>query len=225
MICNSCQSDELRRILQHGPPHVLISDRGRHFTADVVKELLHLSDSQFCHSVPYHKQINGLTERTIRTLTNMNAMHVASDHNWDDIWPFITHAYHTAKHETMGYSPFYPVDARVPLTTSTPSSFTTRPAYQTPCALLKKLGNSLVSIYWPLSKTLCVAEEARKLTSLHILPSQDRSKLCYDSRHQKIRTRGETWFCSGHLSDSMDCARNCCHIKSAHSWSLTDLVV
>lgn len=90
-----------RRILQHGPPRVLISDRGRQFTADVVKELLHLSDSQFRHSVPYHKQTNGLTERTIRTLTNMNAMPVASDHNWDDILPFITHAYHTAKHETI----------------------------------------------------------------------------------------------------------------------------
>lgn len=138
-----------RRILQHGPPRVLISDRGRQFTADVVKELLHLSDSQFCHSVPYHKQTNGLTERTIRTLTNMNAMPVASDHNWDDILPFITHAYHTAKHETMGYSPFYPVDARVPPTTSTPSSpsFKTRPAYQTPSALLMKLRNSLVSTY------------------------------------------------------------------------------
>lgn len=73
-------------ILRHGAPRVVISDRGRQFTADIVEELLRLCGSQYRHSTPYHPQTNGLTERTNRTLTNMLAMYVSSDHkNWDDV--------------------------------------------------------------------------------------------------------------------------------------------
>ncbi|XP_075740914.1 SNF related kinase isoform X1 [Rhipicephalus microplus] len=73
-------------VLRHGPPRVIISDRGRQFVADAVEELLRLCTSQFRHSTPYHPQTNGLVERTNHTLTNMLAMYVSSNHrNWDDI--------------------------------------------------------------------------------------------------------------------------------------------
>ncbi|XP_037526429.1 uncharacterized protein LOC119403574 [Rhipicephalus sanguineus] len=57
-------------ILRHGPPRVILSDRGRQFTADVVEELLRLCASNLRHSTPYHPQTNGLTERTNRTLSS-----------------------------------------------------------------------------------------------------------------------------------------------------------
>ncbi|XP_037503481.2 retrovirus-related Pol polyprotein from transposon 412 isoform X2 [Rhipicephalus sanguineus] len=104
-----------RVILRHGAPRVVISDRGRQFIADLVEEILRLCGSSYCHSTPYNPQTNGLTERTNRTLTNMLSMYVDADHrNWDDVLPFVTYAYNTAKHEVTGHSPFFLLYARNP---------------------------------------------------------------------------------------------------------------
>lgn len=156
-------------ILRHGPPRVIISDRGRQFTADVVEELLRLCASSFRHSTPYHPQTNGLTERTNRTLVNMLSMYVASDHkNWDDILPFITYAFNTAKHETTGYSPFFLLYARPPRhTLDTIFSFSTH--------------DDLT-----IAETLCLAEEARRLARIRTLASQERSKARYDRHHRDV---------------------------------------
>lgn len=58
-------------ILRCGPPHFIVSGRGRQFVTDVVEELLRLCDCQFRHATSYHPQTNDLVERTNRTLTNM----------------------------------------------------------------------------------------------------------------------------------------------------------
>lgn len=150
-------------------PRVIISDRGRQIFSDAVEELLRLCSSQFRHSTPYHPQTNGLVERTNRTLTNMLAMYVSSDHkDWDDVLPFITYAYNTAKHETTDYSPFYLLYARSPLScidTILPFDFHSE---------------------YSVAKTLCLAEEARRIARLRTVASQHRSKERYDSRHQSV---------------------------------------
>uniref|UniRef100_L7LVQ9 RNA-directed DNA polymerase n=1 Tax=Rhipicephalus pulchellus TaxID=72859 RepID=L7LVQ9_RHIPC len=156
-------------ILRHGPPKVVISDRGRQFTADVVEEMLRLCASSFRHSTPYHPQTNGLTERTNRTLTNMLSMYVSSDHkNWDDVLPFITYAFNTAQHETTGYSPFSLLYAR-------------RPRY-TLDTIFPFLDHDDLCI----SETICRAEEARRLAHLRTLASQERSKLRFDRRRRHV---------------------------------------
>lgn len=102
-------------VLRHGPPRVIISDRGRQFVADTLEELVDLCGSQQRHATSYHPQTNGLTQGTNRTLCNMLSMYVDSrPKNWDDILPFITYAYNTGKQETTGYSPFNLVYARSP---------------------------------------------------------------------------------------------------------------
>ncbi|UYV74973.1 hypothetical protein LAZ67_12001943 [Cordylochernes scorpioides] len=85
-------------ILRHGAPRFLISDRGSQFTSNLMKET------------------NGLTERLNRTLINMISMYVNTDQkNWDEILPFITHAYNTTIQETTGYSPFFLLFGREPM--------------------------------------------------------------------------------------------------------------
>lgn len=157
-------------ILRHGPPRVIISDRGRQFTADVVEQLLRMCGSELRHSTPYHPQTNGLVERTIRTLVNMLSMYVASNHkNWDDVLPFVTYAFNTSQHETTGYSPFFLLYVRPPrYTLDTIFSFSDR-------------DQSEIS----LAETLCLAEEARRLARLRTIASQDRSKVRYDSKHRQ----------------------------------------
>ncbi|UYV61052.1 hypothetical protein LAZ67_1003246 [Cordylochernes scorpioides] len=61
-------------------------------------------------------ETNGLTERLNRTLINMISMYVNTDQkNWDEILPFITHAYNTTIQETTGYSPFFLLFGREPM--------------------------------------------------------------------------------------------------------------
>ncbi|UYV70289.1 hypothetical protein LAZ67_7002410 [Cordylochernes scorpioides] len=85
-------------ILRHEAPRFLISDRGSQFTSNLMKET------------------NGLTERLNRTSINMISMYVNTDQkNWDEILPFITHAYNTTIQETTGYSPFFLLFGREPM--------------------------------------------------------------------------------------------------------------
>jgi hypothetical protein len=65
----------------------------------------------------YHAQTNGLTERFNRTLANMLSMYVNQEHkDWDEILPYVTFAYNTSVQETTGYSPFFLLHAREPIT-------------------------------------------------------------------------------------------------------------
>lgn len=156
-------------ILRHGAPRVVISDRGRQFTADVVEELLRLCGCQYRHSTPYHPQTNGLTERTNRTIINMLSMYVAADHkNWDAVLPFVTYAFNTAKHEVTGYTPFFLLYARHP------QSFLD--------TILPFSTNENASV----AQTLCRAEEARRLARLRTLSAHARAKDRYDAKHPPV---------------------------------------
>ncbi|UYV78534.1 hypothetical protein LAZ67_16001927 [Cordylochernes scorpioides] len=79
-------------ILRHGAPRFLISDRGSQFISTSMKEVMKI------------------------TLVNMISMYVNTDQkNWDEILPFITHAYNTTIQETTGYSPFFLFFGREPM--------------------------------------------------------------------------------------------------------------
>ncbi|UYV64486.1 hypothetical protein LAZ67_3000928, partial [Cordylochernes scorpioides] len=103
-------------ILRHGAPRFLISDRGSQFTSNLMKEEMKMCKVKHCFTTSYHPQTNGLTERLNRTLINMISMYVNTDQkNWDEILPFITHAYNTTIQETTGYSPFFLLFGREPM--------------------------------------------------------------------------------------------------------------
>ncbi|UYV80156.1 hypothetical protein LAZ67_18001842, partial [Cordylochernes scorpioides] len=102
--------------LRHGAPRFLISDRGSQFTSNLMKEVMKMCKVKHCFTTSYHPQTNGLTERLNRTLINMISMYVNMDQkNWDEILPFITHAYNTTIQETTGYSPFFLLFGREPM--------------------------------------------------------------------------------------------------------------
>ncbi|UYV66676.1 hypothetical protein LAZ67_4002521 [Cordylochernes scorpioides] len=103
-------------ILRHGAPKFLISDRGSQFTSNLMKEVMKMCKVKHCFTTSYHPQTNGLTERLNRTLINMISMYLNTDQkNWDEILPFITHAYNTTIQETTGYSPFFLLFGREPM--------------------------------------------------------------------------------------------------------------
>lgn len=157
-------------LLRHGPPQVIISERGRQFTANVVEELLRLCSVQFRHATPYHPQTNGLTERTNRTLASLLVIYVCQlgpqELGRSSSVYHIPVQYCEARNNRL--HPFFVLYARQP-------------------------GSSLDTIFPffkhddpSLARTLCLAEEARLLARLRILASQKRSKQCYESRRRDV---------------------------------------
>ena len=58
--------------LEFGAPHILQSDQGREFTADVIKELMDLwPDAKIVHGRPRHPEAQGSVERSNQDVENM----------------------------------------------------------------------------------------------------------------------------------------------------------
>ncbi|GFT58235.1 transposon Ty3-I Gag-Pol polyprotein [Trichonephila clavipes] len=100
-------------------PGVIITDRGAVFRSRLVSSLVDLCNIDHRSSIAaYHPQTNGLTERhSNKTLADMLSMYVdVEQKNWDEILPFVTFAYNTAK-QTTGFTPFYLLHGREAETT------------------------------------------------------------------------------------------------------------
>ncbi|GBN48124.1 Transposon Ty3-I Gag-Pol polyprotein, partial [Araneus ventricosus] len=105
-------------LLRHGAPRVIITDRGTVFQSRLVSTLAELCNIDHRMTTAYHPQTNGLTERFNKTLADMLSMYVnIEQRNWDEILPFVTFAYNTAKQETTGSTPFYLLHGREAETT------------------------------------------------------------------------------------------------------------
>ncbi|GFX86538.1 retrovirus-related Pol polyprotein from transposon 412 [Trichonephila clavipes] len=105
-------------VLRHGAPRVIITDRGAVFRSRLVSSLVNLCNIDHRFTTAYHPQTNGLTERFNKTLADMLSMYVdVEQKNWDEILPFVTFAYNTAKQETTGFTPFYLLHGREAETT------------------------------------------------------------------------------------------------------------
>ncbi|UYV66538.1 hypothetical protein LAZ67_4002004, partial [Cordylochernes scorpioides] len=58
-------------ILKHGAPREIITDRGRNFMSQTIREINNLNGTIHRFTTAYHPQTNGLTERLNKTLTDM----------------------------------------------------------------------------------------------------------------------------------------------------------
>ncbi|GFY56615.1 transposon Ty3-I Gag-Pol polyprotein [Trichonephila inaurata madagascariensis] len=161
-------------VLRYGAPRVIITDRGAVFRSRLVSSLVDLCNIDHRFTTVYHLQTNGLTERFNKTLADMLSMYVDTEQkNWDEILPFVTFAYNTAKQETTGFTPFYLLhgrDAETILDTMLPF-----------CPNDFDDNN--------ITKIAARAEESRQLAGVHTLRAQDRDRRRYDSKHQMVLRR------------------------------------
>ena len=94
-------------ILRFGMPLVIHSDQGREFENGLMKSLCALLGCTKTRTAPYHPESDGMIERFNRTCLMMLSMFVNDRRdNWNELLPFIMHAYRTSVHESTGYSPF-----------------------------------------------------------------------------------------------------------------------
>ncbi|GFW88163.1 transposon Ty3-I Gag-Pol polyprotein [Trichonephila clavipes] len=95
--------------------------------------------------------------------------------NWDEILPFVTFAYNTAKQETTGFTPFYLLHGREAETTLD--------------TMLPFCPNDFDDNN--ITKIAARAEESRQLARVHTLRAQDKDRRRYDSKHQMVSTLPE----------------------------------
>ncbi|GFT72426.1 transposon Tf2-8 polyprotein [Trichonephila clavipes] len=158
-------------VLRHGAPRVIITDRGAVFRSRLVSSLVDLCNINHRFTTAYHPQTNGLTERFNKTLADMLSMYVdVEQKNWDEILPFVTFAYNTAKQETTGFTPFYLLHGREAETTLD--------------TMLPFCPNDFDDNN--ITKIAARAEESRQLVRVHTLRAQDKDRRRYDSKHQMV---------------------------------------
>ena len=94
-------------ILRFGMPLVIHSDQGREFENGLMKSLCTLLRCTKTRTAPYHPESDGMIEHFNRTCLMMLSMFVNDRRdNWNELLPFVMHAYRTSVHESTGYSPF-----------------------------------------------------------------------------------------------------------------------
>nr|AHN53418.1 pol polyprotein [Nuttalliella namaqua] len=160
-------------LLRHGAPRVMISDRGRQFLSELLKEVLAACSVTHRFTSPYHPQTNGLTERFNHTLADMLSFYISSEHtNWDELLPYVTFAYNTAVQSTTHYSPFFLL-------------FGCEPSH-TIDTLFPYPANSDNPF---LSDATCRTEECRQIARFRTFDTQQKSKTRYDEGRRVIAYR------------------------------------
>ena len=102
-------------ICHYGFPEKFISDQGRNFESDLIKELCKIAGGKKLHTTPYHPQGNGQCERFNSTLCNMlGTLSEEEKSDWKSYLGCMTHAYNCTKHASTTYSPYYLMFGRHP---------------------------------------------------------------------------------------------------------------
>ena len=102
-------------ICHYGFPEKFISDQGRNFESDLIKELCKIAGVKKVHTTPYHPQGNGQCERFNSTLCNMlGTLGDEEKSDWKSHLGCMTHAYNCTKHASTTYSPYYLMFGRHP---------------------------------------------------------------------------------------------------------------
>ena len=102
-------------ICHYGFPEKIISDQGRNFESDLIKELCKIAGVKKVHTTPYHPQGNGQCERFNSTLCNMlGTLSEEEKSDWKSHLGCMTHAYNCTKHASTTYSPYYLMFGRHP---------------------------------------------------------------------------------------------------------------
>ena len=93
--------------MPYGFPAKILSDQGRDFESDLIRELCDMVGIKKCRTTPYHPSSNSV-ERLNRTLLNM--LRSLEDDKKLDLkatLPLVVHAYNCRNHESTQYSPYF----------------------------------------------------------------------------------------------------------------------
>ena len=94
-------------ICRHGAPKVILSDQGKEFLSNLIKEVCNYFVTKKINTTSYHPQSNGLTERFNNSLCQMLSVYCSDNQeNWDVFLPIALFAYRTSVQKTLQETPF-----------------------------------------------------------------------------------------------------------------------
>lgn len=157
-------------ICRHGAPKKLLSDRGKNFLSDLIKDITKIMGIKKLNSTAYHPQTDGLTERFNKTLIQILSMYVSKNQkDWDTFLPFALFAYRTSIQDSTKEMPFYLMYGREPNLPYDITSITGE--------IAQKMNPEKY-----LSKMISNLEESRRLARENIIISQHKQKRNYDNK-------------------------------------------
>ena len=105
-------------ICRYSAPRQILSDQGRNFLSQVVKEVCNYFRINKINTSAYHPATNGLCERFNGTLCKMLSVYVNDEQtNWDIYLPIVLFAYRVSEQKSAKESPFkllFGREARLP---------------------------------------------------------------------------------------------------------------
>ena len=104
-------------ICRYGPPKVIQSDRGTHFTAEVFKQTCNLAGITHRMGAPSHAESQGQVERQNQLAQQIRALAGNDCDKWPRAMVRVVYAHNGCENETTGLSPFemiYGTPARTP---------------------------------------------------------------------------------------------------------------
>ena len=95
-------------LVHYGWPEKIITDQGKSFENQLIKELCELAEVQKLHTTPYRPQTNGNCEWFNTTLINMlGTLPPHAKKSWPKWVATVTHVYNCTMTQAMGFSPFF----------------------------------------------------------------------------------------------------------------------
>jgi transposase InsO family protein len=93
---------------RHGVPKMLLSDQGRNFTSDLVKEVCNLLGVTKLYTSPYNPKCNGQVDNFHKTLHSSLAYFLeGSGQDWEHYVDYVLWAYRSQPHSVTKFSPYY----------------------------------------------------------------------------------------------------------------------
>jgi hypothetical protein len=100
-------------VLAYGAPEKLLTDQGKEFLNELMKEVNNILGVQKINTSTYHPQTDGEVERFNSTLKEqLRAACGVDQTNWDLHLPYIVSAYNATPHASTGETPFYLMHGR-----------------------------------------------------------------------------------------------------------------
>ena len=91
----------------HGVPKIIISDRGSQFVSQFQEQLHKSMGTKLIHSLAYHPQTVGQTERVNQVLEDMIRAYVLTyADKWDECLPLVEFSYNNSYQESIKMAPF-----------------------------------------------------------------------------------------------------------------------
>jgi hypothetical protein len=111
----TCRALMDKIILYHGPPKIIVTDRGTNFTSRLFNNLCNELQTKHKTTTAYHPQSNGMTERFNKTVIDMVRKYVDDElENWEEVLGPMAAAYRNSVHASTMESPYFLITARDP---------------------------------------------------------------------------------------------------------------